>query len=90
MGLGSFFNQMTSQITGASQLEGRVSSLRGRENNLVLPRCEHCGFGTMRVRQPTNDKFEEKLAPGHTRLRCDRGDCGREVVVNTRDTMQLA
>jgi len=76
-----------SKMMGGSRLEGRVSSLHDRANALVLPHCNKCGFGIMRVQLPTGDEFEEKLDLGQTRLRCDRADCGCVVVVNSREAV---
>lgn len=75
------------QLLGGDNMEDRVAALQERFTAQVLPRCDGCGFGTMRVVRPTNDPWEVKLNTGQTRLRCDRADCGTVVIANSRDAV---
>ena len=75
------------QFVGTDNMDSRVAALRERFTPQVLPRCNSCGFGTMRVMRPTNDPWEEKLAPGQTRLRCDRGNCAATMTAASRDVV---
>ena len=78
---------MFAQFLGGDNLEGRVAALHERFTPQVLPRCENCGFGTMRVLRPTDDPWEEKLSPGQARLRCDRTDCATTIVAASRSVV---
>ena len=81
------FMSIFAQLLGSDHMEGRVQALHARFTPQVLPRCESCGFGTMRVLRPTCDPFEVKLDVGQTRLRCDRTDCASVVIANSRDVV---
>jgi len=80
--------RLFSKITGQSHLAGRVASLQDRTSKLVLPRCERCGFGTMRVFHADPDMYDDVLEPGQTRMRCDRADCGCVVTVVSREAVR--
>jgi hypothetical protein len=80
--------RLFSKMMGQSHLAGRVASLQDRASKLVLPRCERCGFGTMRVFHANPDMYDDVLEPGQTRMRCDRPDCGCVVTVVSREAVR--
>lgn len=80
--------RLFSKILGKGELAGRVAGLQDRATKLVLPHCERCGFGTMRVFHAREDMFDDALEPGQTRLRCDRADCGCIVTVVSREAVR--
>lgn len=80
--------RLFTKIFGPGELAGRVTGLQGRASKLVLPRCERCGFGTMRVFHAAEDMFDDVLEPGQTRMRCDRADCGCIVTVVSREVVR--
>lgn len=68
---------------GRITVSDRVLDLRERKSDLILPSCTVCGFGHMRIVLWSGDPEEPKPAPGMTRLRCDRADCGHQVTIES-------